>query len=71
MKDSIIAKLAAQTSDFYSSAIQAANVTAAKQLFDKVPYCTVRRCYYNNLLNKCSGVLFKVEYSNKLNIGQR
>ncbi len=37
MKDSIIAKVAAQTSDFYNSAVQAANVTAAKQLFDKVP----------------------------------
>ena len=36
MKDSIIAKVAAQTSDFYSSAVQAANITAARQLFDKV-----------------------------------
>ena len=36
MKDSIIAKVAAQTSDFYNTAIQAANVTAARQLLEKV-----------------------------------
>ena len=36
MKDSIIAKVAAQTSDFYNNAVQASNVMAVRQLFDKV-----------------------------------
>ena len=42
MKDSIIAKVAAQTSDFYNTAVQAANVTAARQLFDKVKMRLIR-----------------------------
>lgn len=36
MKDSVIAKVAAQTSDFYSAAAQAANVASVRQQWEKV-----------------------------------
>ena len=36
MKDAIVAKVAAQASDFYKDALQAANVSSVKQQFEKV-----------------------------------
>ena len=50
MKDSIIAKVAAQTSDFYSAAAQAANVTSLRQLWDKVKYHTHEEILFESLL---------------------
>ena len=36
MKDAVVAKVAAQASDFYKDALQAANTSSVKQQFEKV-----------------------------------
>lgn len=48
MKDSIIAKVAAQTSDFYNAAAQAASVTSLRQQWEKewIPVLSAKKSYF-------------------------